>query len=1121
MRTFSAPAAILVLLLCLFVPARVAAQGTTVVGDGTPGSCTAAALSSAIDGGGAITFNCGLEAVTIAGGPYTVAGAVTIDGGGLVTLSGEDTHRHFVVTTEGSLRLANLTLAGGSAVEGGGSILSEGALVLDTVTVRNNQTTGVDSGGGAIVNLGGTLTIFGSNLSDNAAAYTGGAILQSDGVTVIEDSVIDGNRAPIFGAIDSTGDLTIRNTMLRGNRATAGDGGAVGIIAGTARIEESLIEGNFAGGGGGGVYISPNYPGTTVTIQDTRITQNEADAAFAGSLGGGILSGAGLTLTRVSVDGNRAYGAGGLFQYGNEGLLTVHDATFHNNTAVHVAGGLWLAGALGHTFTNVTISENTAGDWAGGLYAADFPASLQNVTLSGNRAPLGANVYTLRTTVTFAATIIANAQGGGENCRAEDALQPALSGGYNLDSDSSCELSTVADLPTADPLLGALADNGGPTLTHLPLLGSPAIDAAGDTCPAADQRGFSRPSGATCDGGAVEVGAAPPSIPVELVLPPLDQPVAANFVWQGNLNRPVIQYPLSQVVIPGIEDTLLRTKRGIDVSICLYRSDMGGDTNPTRVKYEDIIEYFADGLYEMTNGKHMLRYVTVTYGCTPSVTGNITGTDTVVSVDSRESYNNQIIWLPRVWPHVTHLSGWGATGSHIYFSDIFSFTTPLNALNSPRSAGYTLAHEWAHYMYGLGDEYRSANTACEGTYSGPCRDDSAVSPSIMTDPSSAGGGNYAWLNFSTSAIQTKKNAHYRIYQADGWTVLARPRSQDPQELYRLPYRAGVLPRTYFEELAAVAPARNVSPTIELPASVVDLPNGMARRVLRVIWRREGQVTGGGGLPMLEPVVTPFQQCLACPERVFGRNEFVYPNPAEFGLQLQRELPLANMQVLAEVKAPDGSQLQAPVLDNGAGGYVAQLPYTMGGVHQVTFTFTNPNLRATFTNAGLHYVPSTDGSEPPAVETPVGVPFTVTVTTVYTVTDFQADDHADTAAGATALAADNAPVLGRIDRVDDVDVFTVTAGAEGSLVVRVVDLTPGMRPRLTIRDEDDALRFDGVYTEGAPYLFAQVDATPGARLVVAVTNDSATVGATYQVSAGSALAVQAEQGWSLYLPAVTR
>ena len=53
--------------------------------------------------------------------------------------------------------------------------------------------------------------------------------------------------------------------------------------------------------------------------------------------------------------------------------------------------------------------------------------------------------------------------------------------------------------------LGVLADNGGPTLTHLLEAGSPAIDAAnGAVCPATDQRGVARPQGAGCDVGAVE-----------------------------------------------------------------------------------------------------------------------------------------------------------------------------------------------------------------------------------------------------------------------------------------------------------------------------------------------------------------------------------------------------------------------------------------------------------------------------------------------------------------------------------------------------------------------------------------------------------------------------------------
>jgi hypothetical protein len=153
-------------------------------------------------------------------------------------------------------------------------------VVLDTVTIRNSRTTGEGTGGGAIASLGGALTIFDSQLIGNEAAYTGGALLLSDSVTVIENTLFADNTAQVFGAIDGSGHLTIRNTNLRGNRATAGDGGAVGVTpGGSAHRGEPDRGATSAGGGGGGVYSSPNYPGTTVTIRDTRITQNEADAA--------------------------------------------------------------------------------------------------------------------------------------------------------------------------------------------------------------------------------------------------------------------------------------------------------------------------------------------------------------------------------------------------------------------------------------------------------------------------------------------------------------------------------------------------------------------------------------------------------------------------------------------------------------------------------------------------------------------------------------------------------------------------------------------------------------------------------------------------------------------------
>ena len=60
---------------------------------------------------------------------------------------------------------------------------------------------------------------------------------------------------------------------------------------------------------------------------------------------------------------------------------------------------------------------------------------------------------------------------------------------------------------SGDPLLGPLADHGGPTWTHLLLPGSGAIDAAvmSDQYPIVDQRGFPRACGAGADLGALEV----------------------------------------------------------------------------------------------------------------------------------------------------------------------------------------------------------------------------------------------------------------------------------------------------------------------------------------------------------------------------------------------------------------------------------------------------------------------------------------------------------------------------------------------------------------------------------------------------------------------------------------
>jgi hypothetical protein len=82
---------------------------------------------------------------------------------------------------------------------------------------------------------------------------------------------------------------------------------------------------------------------------------------------------------------------------------------------------------------------------------------------------------------------------------------PITDAGHNLSSDNSCAFMNVGSLNNTDPMLGPLADNGGPTLTMALLPGSPAIDAGDDAAaPPTDQRGAPRPFGAATDIGAYE-----------------------------------------------------------------------------------------------------------------------------------------------------------------------------------------------------------------------------------------------------------------------------------------------------------------------------------------------------------------------------------------------------------------------------------------------------------------------------------------------------------------------------------------------------------------------------------------------------------------------------------------
>ncbi len=478
----------------------------------------------------------------------------------------------------------NSTRAGGCILNGAGidvnlqAVTGGGSLTLDGVSIEScqilgkgddqvNQNRTLDAWGGGLASIGtGNVIITDSTFTGNAAlggdgghfnngngsGTRGGAIYFGGGTLNINGSRIDDNDATGGKGADTN---DISNQQNGGQGGTAQGGGAW--VAGTATINDTTFEscaatggnagngqnaGNSGGESGGGGLFSAG----SVTVTNSTFNQNSSTGGRSGDSFGPDCFGA-----HQSLDGGAARG-GAILAAG--GSLIINTATLANNSATggnggnggptnggvcaqttHGAGGLAHGGAITNTnaatvnIKHGTISGNSAqaGNTGVNQAGANLPPRLVAEGTGGGIRVGTPNSVTLENTI-IANNTAANGLGdpAGAPTPGPDVDGTVTSNGHNLlgNATEAGGFTGTGDLIGANPNLGPIANNGGPTETMEPLPGSDAIDAGVAAGSSFDQRGMPRTVNdpgvldeATSDG--TDIGAFETEVPCILECP--------------------------------------------------------------------------------------------------------------------------------------------------------------------------------------------------------------------------------------------------------------------------------------------------------------------------------------------------------------------------------------------------------------------------------------------------------------------------------------------------------------------------------------------------------------------------------------------------------------------------
>ena len=484
-----------------------AAAGDGNCADGAGACSLRAAISeaNALAGADIITLPAGTYTATLvaanenanAGGDFDITSAITINGAGSGTTiiqanaapnTATEKVIHIVTATAPAVAINDVTIRHGNStvdtVGGGVRLTAAGAVVAfnNVIITLNRVNVAGNCFAGGLGITAGSITLTGSTVSNNSAISTvttgngfAGGIYNQQGTLNLVNSTVTGNIASSFhGGIrnlsqttPSTVNITnstISNNVAQGNNTTAGGGPGEG--------------------GGLANFAVANTANATVTITGSTFNANAAQvsgAPGANTAAGGVenISVAATTgpavinLTNSTVSGNTAAFGGGIYNDGPVGTVNLNYCTVASNSATTQGGG---------------VMQDTT---PGGV------TNLKSSIVADNTAPAGPNISGTITSQNF------------------NHIEDPIGGTF---------AAMPNDVVAGDPALGALANNGGPTFTHLPAaLVLDTIPPASNECGTTvivDQRGLIRPFGVGCDKGSVEVQGGASPTPTPTTTPP-------------------------------------------------------------------------------------------------------------------------------------------------------------------------------------------------------------------------------------------------------------------------------------------------------------------------------------------------------------------------------------------------------------------------------------------------------------------------------------------------------------------------------------------------------------------------------------------------------------------------